>query len=373
MNENNYTDSERRTPQAEEKGYRSIHKLDYVNDGAVRVNEDDNLFLSPDEDEADADKDDLDEANKAIALPSPLSFLARPAVLSVLVIFFSFTVFFIAGQAIQLLNFIDGLPAVFRWISMGGVWLLLTACMLAFIYLVYTFFRFKAAPQITLPKTEFVELKHTKRTLHKCRVLKPRMAEYLEKYPLDTDKDFRNLKKLGMVSEDIQSLRNAKDRVLKYHKCSEQDWLKRFDAEFLSRLDAFAERRINRYSVDTGIKTAVFPVSFINAAVVMINSFLMVVDLCRIYRLRSSLGFTAVVFGWSFFHTMAAARLGEMTEEGAEYLMEEITPELESGAVNFLGKRFAPRLTEGVINGLVLRMLGRQTVKRLKPLHVLRK
>ena len=366
------TESKRKKLEADEGGYWSLHKLGSVNDGAARVNEDSDFFPSPNDSEAEEGEDELDEAGKTISLPSPLSFLASPAILSVLVIVVSLTVFFIVGQAIQLLSLIDGLPGVFRWIGMGGVWLLLAACMLAFLYLIYTLLRFKTAPQITLPNSDFIELKHTRRTLHKCQALKSRMAEYLKNYPVDTDKDYRNLKKLGMASEDIQSLSKAKERVLQYHKSSEQDWLKRFDAEFLSRLDAFAERRINRYSVDTGVKTAVFPVNFINAAVVLINSFMMVTDLCRVYRLRSSLGFTAVIFGWSFFHTLAAARLGEMTEEGAEYLMEAISPELECGAVNFLGKRFAPKLTEGVINGLVIRMLGRQTMKRLKPLHVLR-
>jgi len=354
-------------------GYRSLEKLSGsgINDNYAAINGQQDLFEQTDT--PNTAKIDAEGVREAITLPSPLSFFCKPAVLAVIVILISFSVFLIAAQALHLIEVIARLPAVFRWIAWAGMGILLTACALAFIYLLFTLFKFKASPALTLPRAEFIEVKYTKKMQRKCQALKSEMVEYLKAYPVGAAGDTRKLRKLGVSEEDIQSLHKAQYDVLHYDKSSEQDWLRRFDAVFLSRLDTVAARRINRYSVDTGIKTAVFPINFINAAVVLINSYLMVGDLCKIYRLRSGLGFISIIFGWSFFHTLAATQLGDLTEEGAEYLMEEIAPELESGAVHILGKKFAPRLSEGVINGLILRMLGKQTMKRLKPLNVIQK
>ncbi len=354
----------------ESGGYRSIERPAVNNKGAEAVSPGRYAFEGTQAGTAPGSDEAPDAESLSEGLSRPFSFLLRPGFIAVAVIIISALAFFMAGQAVHLLGVIAGLPPVFRWVGWVGVWILLLASGGAFGYLIFMFVRLRASPGFVLPGTDYIDLRHIKRNLNKCRKMKADMMQYLRDYPLESEKDMSRLKRLGMTQEDVHRIIQSKNDVLRFEKCSEQDWLKRFDSAFLSELDRAAMKRIKRYSLDTGVKTAAFPVSFIDAAVVLMNSYLMIGDLCRIYRLRSKPGFTLIIFGWSFFHTLAASRLGDLTEEGAETLFVSIEAELESGVVNFFGRKIAPKITEGAINGLIIRVLGRQAQRRLKPLHI---
>ncbi len=350
-------------------GYRSIDRPKTEHIGAEPVSPEDDKFVKKHlkEQESDA-KDGLNDSLQGVK--SPFLFLFRPGFLAVIVIIISLLAFFVAGQAIQLLGAIATLPWVFRWLGWFGVWTLLLASGGALGYLIFMLLKFHTSPGFVVPGTDFIDLSNVKRNLSQCKKMKKEMEQYLQDYPLESEKDMKRLRRLGMTEDDVQHIIKSKNDVLHLEKCSEQDWLKRFNSDFLSQLDGIAFKRIKRYSLDTGIKTAAFPVTFIDAAVVLMNSYLMIGDLYRIYRLRSKPVFTLVIFGWSFFHTLAASRLGELTEEGAETLILSIEAEVESSVVNFFGSKIAPKVTEGAINGMIIRVLGRQAQRRLKPLHI---
>ncbi len=299
-----------------------------------------------------------------------LSFLFHPGILAAGTVIVLLIVFFMAGQAVRLIDTLATLPTPFNWLGWFVVIILSGAAFISLGYLLFSFVRLKASPAYKLQSSsDFAG--HEATDPSELRQIECEMRQYLNSYRLDSEKDTQKLLRLGMSRDNIKDLKIGKDN-LQVKDGDEKDWIMEFDSEFLSVLDRKAKERINRYSWITGFTTAAFAVPFISASAVLINSYLMIRDLCELYRLRSRAGFTFVIFAWSFTHTLAATRLGALTEEGAEAFIASMEIEIQSGVVNALGKKVMPKATEGAVNALVLRMLGKQAMKRLKPIQFTR-
>jgi uncharacterized membrane protein YcjF (UPF0283 family) len=175
--------------------------------------------------------------------------------------------------------------------------------------------------------------------------------------------------KLGASEDQIHDLQNRHRQLSESGSGDPEGWIHDFDRLFLSTLDELAKARIKHHARAVAWKTAAAPTGFFDAAIVLINSYLLIADLCRIYRVRATRWGTVQVLAHVLFNVFAASQAEEITGE----LGDSIGQSLQDATGNLLGSiigQVSGPVAQGTANGFFLSRLGLRARRLLRPVAV---
>lgn len=283
------------------------------------------------------------------------------------VIVFGLTLLFLASQALSLWGLIQSLPLVGRWFAYFGLTVITAAILSAMGYLIWQFLRLRETPSVSLAALNQLHERSATRISALQQSLKAaqRLEEFIKEFSLAAT-DAPRLKKLGFEAE-IEILQQHRSRLLDGARGGPQLFISDVDDHFLSQIDAVAKRRIHQYSKQVGWKTAAAPTGFLDASIVLVHSYLLIGDLCRIYNVRTTPGSTLVIMGLSLVNMIAASSMEDVSEHAANVAFKSL-----EGApiIGGMIKGATRRAAEGAANALLLRRLGYATLKQLRPIQV---
>jgi uncharacterized membrane protein YcjF (UPF0283 family) len=296
-----------------------------------------------------------------------------PVVVSLVVVFSGLALLFLAAQALSAWTALASLPAPFHWFGYGGVLLVSTAVLAAVGFLVVQFARLRPSPRVSLAALD--EIRDRARTrqaaLRKTTLAQKQLEQFLNDYPLEAGNACR-LSRLGFSEAEAHRLIAQKQQLCESARSSDRTWIEDVEKRFVCVLDEVAARRIRRYALLVGIKTAAAPTGFLDTAIVLINAYLLVGDLCRIYNVRTTRWSTLLVLVHIFVNAVAASRMEDVTEPLGENLADSLREEI-GGVFARAAGIFGSRTAEGTVNGLLLARLGHATKRRLRPIVLERK
>ena len=177
-------------------------------------------------------------------------------------------------------------------------------------------------------------------------------------------------------------------------------WLTRCDDRVLAVIDACARQRIHDYSLRVGMKTAIMPSGAIDQLIVIVNSLLLLKDLCALYNVKTTPAGTCSVAAHIFMNAFVAAKLeGQISDYAPDSVfgwsdaadtaattgadagtaatgsqstlaaaMEAITGSAGS-AVSAVTLGAGKRAAEGLANGYLVRRLGSVCIRYLRPIR----
>lgn len=282
------------------------------------------------------------------------------------VILFIAMVFSILGillltQLLSAIQMVSHLPLPAQYIAYTAFGLMTFVVLIALLRFTWLYIRIPANRQISLGEFDPIEGRNQLRSVVIGRMEESRtqLKKYLEKYNLIPE----DLQELGFQPEEIAQLIKKKDRLLALSEDIDTDtrsWIGEFKEDFQGVLDKASKRKIFTCAKITAIKTGINPNSFIDLTIVLYYSFQMVSDLCRIYNLRLGTLGTYYLLGKIFLHAYIASGL----EETFEDLSEAMISDLKSRPIL---KHFIGKSAEALANGMIIRRLGRVTMKQLCP------
>lgn len=294
---------------------------------------------------------------------------ADPIVLALLTCGSGVLLLFLAVQLLSAINLLATWSTVSQWFGYIGIGIIAVSVVAAMVYLVYRYLRLRQSPLISLAMLADLQERHDMQqaALQKAADAQQRLESFLRDYPLDNN---RSLLRLGFTDEsNIRILKDQRDRLCAGPRGSDMMWLDELDRRFLSILDEVSIRRIKRYARQVGIKTAVAPTGFVDAAIVSINAYLLIGDLCQIYNVRASRWSTLMILLHIFVNTVSAAEMEDLTDAMGDGLADAVRDnigEVATIATQFVGKRIA----EGVANGVLLSRLGHVTMRSIRPIRL---
>ncbi|QGJ68821.1 Hypothetical protein PBC10988_4840 [Planctomycetales bacterium 10988] len=298
-----------------------------------------------------------------------LSFLNNWTLRSFVVILVSCMILFVIGQLVALINMFASWPVVLSWVGIFAVALLAIAILLASIHLLYQFFRLRETPNVSLKLLEDLQDREQTRqeAANQSRIARDKIRTFLQDYSTE-EENFQQAEVLGFDAETFRSLKVRKQELIDDPRYEDSKrWLMKVDEEFLAILDGVAEKRIWLYAKQAGVKTAIAPTGFVDSAIILINSYAMIGDLCSLYRVRTNRWSTIYLMGHLFVNTFAASKLEEVTDFYGEEFAEILNSSIGSVLAGLTGK-ISARSAEGLANGLLLRRLGYATIRHLRPI-----
>lgn len=283
------------------------------------------------------------------------------------VIVFGLTLLFLASQALSLWGLIQSLPLIGRWFACFGLTAIATAILSAMGYLIWQLMRLRETPSVSLAALNQLHERSATRlsALEQSLKAAQRLEEFVKEFPLAATEVSR-LKKLGFEAE-IESLQQHRDRLLDSARGGPQLFIRDVNDHFLSQIDEVAKRRIHQYSKQVGWKTAAAPTGLLDTCIVLVHSYLLIGDLCRIYNVRTTPGSTLVIMGLSLVNMIAASGMEDVTEHAANVVFKGLEGAPIVGGVI---KGVTTRAAEGAANALLLRRLGYATLRQLRPIQV---
>jgi putative membrane protein len=293
---------------------------------------------------------------------------ADPIILALLICGSGALLLFLAIQLLFTINILATWSTVAQWFGYIGIGLITASVVAAMGYLIHRYLRLRQSPLISLAMLENLHGRHDMQhaALQKTADAQQQLESFLRDYPLDNR---RSLLRLGFTDEsNIRDLQNQRDRLCQGPRGSDMMWLDELDRQFLSVLDEVSIRRIKRYARQVGIKTAFAPTGFVDAAIVSINAYLLIGDLCQIYNVRANRWSTLMILLHMFVNTVSAAEMEDLTDamsDGLAGAVRDHIGEAATFATQFVGKRIA----EGVANGVLLSRLGHVTMRSVRPIR----
>ncbi len=279
----------------------------------------------------------------------------------------------LAAQALSFVSYLDDLPrwgGIAGYIIGGALVVLVVFFLLRFLGV---FFRFQRSPRISMRALSQLSARsHLRRqAAGLLSQAKERLIRFLEDYPLESGADKAALARLGFAPETVKLLAENRKRLLESapdESC--EGWLNQFEIRFLILLDRGARKRVTRYAWLVGIKSAAAPTGFVDTAIVLINAYRLMEDLCRIYRVRTGGAGTLSVLLRIFINAFAAARLEEWMDSATQHIMDTASQGGEGMAAFFkvIGGGVLSRAAEGGANAFLLVRLGAAAIHYLRPL-----
>ena len=174
-----------------------------------------------------------------------------------------------------------------------------------------------------------------------------------------------------MKDEELKDLRDAREHLLDTFDLAKPElWIKEYREQYVGGLDRVAGRLIRRRSLLCGAKTAALPNGGIDTAVVLTHSYLLVSDLCRLYRVRTGRRGTVAIMWRVLVGVLVAGQLEDAIDAAGDHL-GDLAGGASTGILARAGSAVAGRVVgkaaEGMVNASFLYRLGRATVKRLRP------
>ncbi len=277
------------------------------------------------------------------------------------------------AQAATLLNQIGQLPPYAQVPAAIGVALLILAVLLALGRLLWTFGRLGRSPRISARAlrelAERAELRAE--SLQRSARAKKQLLALLRNYPLDRTRDRLRLARLGLSPEELARLQTVRAALLRDEAGGDAAWIEQFERLFLSILDEAARRRTNRCAWLVGLKTAAVPGGGFDAAIVLINAYLLTADLCTLYNVRSGPWGTATILAHVLVNALAASQVEDLSAAAADHWAGQISAHMggvAAGLTSIAGKLTA-RVGDGAVNALLTRRLGTVAMRQIRPVE----
>src|SRR5262245_49089629 len=284
---------------------------------------------------------------------------------------------FLFNQTVSLLNALAAQPQWAQYVGYGGLVLFAFCVLYAFLRFLVLYFRLRENRQLRIKGIEELSRRTRLRWLAAAKSAEAReqIETYLKTFPLDTEKNRKTLRGLGIPEDVQQRLAVVRAELLDHDKfASTEQWFRRFREGFQSELDAAAEARIKYWASRIWVVTAVAPNAVVDSGATLFYTFSMLSDLCQIYNLRAGRAGTAVLLGRVFFNAYLAGQGTEwekLAEEQYDQLFHEAMNVVGVGvSSNVVGKllgKVGAKVTTGYLNRVLLVRLGRYATRLLRP------
>ncbi len=250
-----------------------------------------------------------------------------------------FGLFFSIILVSMLYSFITNISAMFATSPIiGSLYLILVLLFIALLgYIFYGEYRdFKKIKEIDNLQKEAQELIKNPSAKTKS-FFKKLSGEYL-KHP---DEEIANAAK--RYHEEIDTL-------------LEGEIAKRFEERVLDKLDNLAREKISKYSTQTALSTAISPVAFIDALLIISRSHMMITEIAKVYGYKPHF----------------AGRLALYKRVFGILAFASVTDILANHSHDLLGNSFLSKLSahsaQGVANGILVARVGLSTIKACRPI-----
>jgi uncharacterized membrane protein YcjF (UPF0283 family) len=267
-------------------------------------------------------------------------------------------------------------PAPIRWLTYGAGTLLLVAVAGASGVLLIAYLRLRRTPAISRSALAQLRQRQDLQRAAGQRAVRARheLKQLLDEMPMDAatargKARCDELLKLGASEDQVEDLQNRHRQLSEASNDDPQSWIHDFDRLFLSTLDELAKGRIKHHALAVSWKTAAAPTGFFDAAIVLINSYILIADLCRIYRVRATRWGTVQILARVLFNVFIASQAEDITAE----LGDSIGQSLKGVAGNLLGSllsQVSGPVAQGTANGFFLSRLGLRARRMLRPVAI---
>lgn len=276
-------------------------------------------------------------------------------------------------QFVVLYNEIRILPEWMR--PIGYVLLVLLAVLIGYfgVRIAIIYVKLRVSPRLSLAADDLKRRDQIHSDIQEQRLANARstLRSYLEDYRFTPGKK-RQLQSLTLEPATLDRLESIRHTLISDRAVSDdQEWIRRYQSEFLEPLDATAERFARRMIWRAVVGTAAIPGGALDTIAVLILSYRLVEGLCTIYNVRAGRWETTVILT----HVMVNLLTASQAEEVGEELGEQATSLLDasfttvSGAIAGLARPFVGRAAEGGANGMLLWRLSVRTQRYLRPIQ----
>lgn len=283
--------------------------------------------------------------------------------IAILVFAGAMLVLLVLNQSIAFIDHLAQSPAWVQWVGLSALIGALGAIIGSLWSLATRYLHLKQTPALWLNRQQLRELVRTDTSEAKLR-----LEKFLREFPIDRDPP-RKWKRLGYTIESLQSLADARADLLNPRHGHTHKWLDELNDSFLARLDSVAQQRVAHYAKRVGIKTALSPKGFLDSTIVVVNSYLLLTDLCDLYNVRAGRMGTLRLLTRIGFNTAIAGNLDQPTEMLEQELRDSVqdwTATLTAQAIGTIVAKFA----EGGTNALLIYRLGKAAMRELRPLRL---
>ncbi len=157
-------------------------------------------------------------------------------------------------------------------------------------------------------------------------------------------------------SEDKEIRESAKKAKLELESMLDSEVIARVDELILKPLDAKARSIILNYSTQTAISTAISPVAFIDAILIISRSYAMVGDISKLYGYKPNLT-GELILAKNIIINIAFASITELlTHHGGDVVGGTMLSKLSTHGA------------QGVANGVLTARVGLGTIKSVRPI-----
>jgi putative membrane protein len=264
-----------------------------------------------------------------------------------------------------------------RYTGYAGLALLGMCVLYSFLRFLFIYVRLRENRQLRVKGIRELSKRTRLRWLAAAKSAEARrqIETYLQTYPIETEKDRRQLAGLGLTDDAIARLKVVRAELLDHDKFASTDqWFHRFRDGFQSVIDEAADRRTKYWASRIWVVTAVAPNAVIDSGATLFYTFSMLSDLCQLYNLRAGRAGTAVLMGRTFFNAYLAGQGTEwekLAEDQYDQLFHEAMNAVGVGvSANMVGKvvgKVGAKVTTGYLNRVLLIRLGRYAARLLRP------
>lgn len=305
-------------------------------------------------------------ATETGTLPKSLLDLCRAtdrALIAMIVLVSAVLGLFVISQAVTFINHLAQSPVWVQWVGGAALLSVLIAIAASTSMLVGRYLRLSQTPAVWLDRLRLRELAGSA-TIE----AKQKLEHLLREFPIDRDPPEKWIR-LGFSLDAQQTLARAKTELLNSRHGHTHKWLNEYDELFLHPLDDVAQQRVKHYAKLVGLKTAVAPAGFLDAAIVLVNSYLLLAELCDIYHVRAGRLGTLRLLLRVGLNTVVSGNLDQQTEVLEDGLRESIQDWTTGLVAQAVGKVVA-KAAEGGANALLIYRVGRATIRELRPLRL---
>jgi putative membrane protein len=287
-----------------------------------------------------------------------------------------FGIFFF-NQTLTLIATLRQQPEWAQYVGFAGLGLFAFCVLFAFFRFLFIYYRMRVNRQLRIRGIEELSKRTRLRWLAAAKAAEARaqIETYLKTFPMNTEKERKLLRGLGINDEMQVRLATVRTDLLDHDKFSSTpQWFERFRVGFQSELDAAAETRIKYWGSRIWVVTAVAPNAVVDSGATLFYTFSMLTDLCQIYNLRAGRTGTAVLLSRVFFNAYLAGQGTEwekIAEDHYDQLFGEAMSTVGIGvSSNVIGKilgKIGAKATTGYLNRVLLIRLGRYSARLLRP------
>ena len=136
----------------------------------------------------------------------------------------------------------------------------------------------------------------------------------------------------------------------------EDEVLKRVDEKLLTKLDILAKEEIKKYATQTAVSTAVSPVAFVDAILIISRSIALVKSVSKIYGYRANLASEVLIFKKVFALLAFASATDILANHSHDLFGTSILSKLSMHSA------------QGIANGVLIARIGIGVIKSIRPL-----